>query len=397
MFAAVPVDDDADDDASVFGPPLPPDDRLWRHPSELNWQRAAPGRQRKESRPWGLAMVAGTVGAVVAVGAIALVHGFEPTVVEQRFDPSVSSALAGRSSGSDDDVAAIAADVSTAIARLEARTAGTDVTGSAVVVRDGAYLVTNAHLVEGAEVVRIFTADGKERDASVVGTDKTSDVAVLKIAGSGLAIAKIGSTADLRVGERAIAVGAPAASGSGPSVTVGVVSALGRRVDAVDGTPLHGVIQTDAPVAPEAAGGALVDGNGAIIGITTVIGDNDVLRALGTAIPIEIAMDAADDIIATGHAHYAWLGIEGEDLDADMAKSLGLAGGARVRAVVAGSPAANAGLAVGDVIVAFGDTPVASISALVVALRVRDGGDAVAVGYVRGGKQATATVTLADK
>ena len=396
MFASVPVDDDADDDASVFGQPLPPDDRLWRHPSELSWgARAAPARA--SARPWTLAMAAGTVGAILAVGAITVVNGLQPGAVEERFEPTVSSALSsGLTGGGRDEIVVITEDVSSAVARLEAHGTAGDITGSAVLVRDGAYLLTNAQLVDGADTIRIFTSDGTEREATLVGVDPVTAVAVLKVAAIGLPLAKIGSTTDLQVGERAIVIGAPAASGDSPSVTVGVVSAMGRRLAAVDGTPLHGMIQTDAPVAPGAAGGALVDRDGAVIGIATALSDGGSL-GFGGATPIEVAMAAADDIITTGKAHHAWLGIEGDDLDGDGAAALGIKGGARVRTVADGSPAAAAGLEADDVIVTVDDTTVTSMSELVAALRQHDSGQKIRLRYLRNGKPTTTTVTLAER
>jgi S1-C subfamily serine protease len=341
-------------------------------------------------------MAAGTIGAVLTVGVISLVHGLQPQVVEKRFEPTVSSALTqGLAGGSErDDVVEIAQDMGAAVARLETQSPNGDVTGSAVLVRDGAYLLTNAELVEGATRVRIFTVDGKERDATVVGADPVTDVAVLKVAATGLATAKIGSTTSLRVGQKAIAIGAPAASGNGPSVTVGVVSGLGRRVSGAAGT-LHGMIETDARIAPESAGGALVDSAGQVIGITTLL-DGSVL-ALGAATPIEVAMAAADDIIRTGRAHHSWLGIEGDDLDEESAASLNISGGARVGTVVDQSPAALAGLLPGDIIVAIDGTDVTSMSDLVVTLRTHKAGDNVKVHYLRTGHPAMATVTLAEK
>ncbi|MDQ1373044.1 MAG: hypothetical protein QOJ09_382, partial [Actinomycetota bacterium] len=195
---------------------------------------------------------------------------------------------------------------------------------------------------------------------------------------------------NLKVGNQAIAIGSPLGLAGGPSLSVGVVSALGRQVDSRDGPPLLDMIQTDAPIAPGSSGGALLDGNGSVIGITTAIAVSDVgAEGLGFATPIDIARDVAEQLITTGKVVHVWLGIEGEDAAANS--------GALVRKIRAASPAADAGIHERDVITSVQAKPVTSMSALVVALRTRKPGQVVKIGLVRDGKPMTVDVTLVDR
>jgi putative serine protease PepD len=398
----MPLDDDADDDASAFGPPLPPDDRLWRHPSEVSWvapaaTTAAPSPHDR-GRPWAVALIAGMAGAALAVSAVAMVHGLDNRVVEHDATTvphrsAVSQTLTSATTA----IAALAQQVAPAVVRVEAASDKGTASGSGVVLRAEGYVLTTAHLLEEAERVMVVTADGASHGATVVGVDPTLDVAVVKVSASGLRSMAMGSSKSLVVGQAAVAIGAPGAPGDSLSVTSGVISALDRKVSTEEGSVLRGMIQIDAPVPPDAAGGALVDGSGALIGITTSLNGDPPMVGLGFATPIEMAAAAATDIIATGKARHGWLGVEGDDLDRATASSLGVAGGAHVRTVVTGSPAAKAGIAVGDVIVAVGTTSVSSMSQLSGILRQHRPGDTLAVSLLRGSDRYTVSITLADQ
>ena len=190
--------------------------------------------------------------------------------------------------------------------------------------------------------MQVILSDGTTLVGRVVGTDTMTDIAVLKIDRDNLPVAVLGSATDLQSGQAAIAIGSPLGPAGGPSVTVGVISALGRRVNSADGVELHDMIQTDAPTAVGSSGGALCDGSGSVIGMTTAISTSTdpAANALGYAIPVEIVRAVADDIIATGSARHSWLGVEGADLDAANAKDMGVTGGAKITKVVDNSPAA---------------------------------------------------------
>ncbi len=165
-----------------------------------------------------------------------------------------------------------------------------------------------------------------------------------------------------------------------------------------DGVPLIDMIQTDAPTSPSLAGGALVDQWGEVIGImTTPAVDDSSPRGLGFATPVDVARSVADQLIATGHASHAWLGVEGSDLDSMTASELGLTGAAEVEQVVAGSPAARSGLAVADVVVQLDNTQITSMGSLMVSLREHRPGDRVTIAFLRNGRRHSAQVVLTER
>ena len=387
----MPIDETPDEE-SGFGQPLPPDDRLWRHPSEVGdeiFQDTPLLTERRSSRPWPLVLVAGLVGAGAAVATIAVIGGLDPRVVERDVVERVAvtpviSALGGAAESG--DIVGIADLASPSIVRLELQGDDGRSVGSGVLIRDDGHLLTNAHVAETADSIVVVRADGQEDEGVVIGTDPHTDIAVVKIEGEGHQPAVLGSALEVEVGETAIAIGSPLGLEGGPSVTVGVVSATGRSLPGEDGVTLYDMLQTDAPIAPGSSGGALLDSTGAVIGITTAIAVSDVgAEGLGFATPIDIARAVADDIIETGQARHVWLGVEGSDLEAAAARELDVDGGATVLEVMAGSPAEAAGLAPDDIIVSVQGAAIGSMSALVVALRSHDPGEEVEIGYLRGG------------
>lgn len=392
-------DDDREHEASgTFRSPPAPDDRLWRHPTEVG-APSAPPPGAPHGRSWGVALLSATVASVLTFGLIAATGSLDrddarPAVVREAV-PAITPVGAGPDL---DPVVRIAEEVSPAIARIQVNGESPG-TGSGVVFRDDGYLLTNAHVVEGAEDLDVVLADGSEHPATLVGTDPLTDVAVVKIEGDvPFSVAVLGSAGGLQVGQATVAIGSPLGLIGGSSVTTGVVSALGRRVSTPEGPPLLDMIQTDAAIAPGSSGGALLDANGSVIGITTAIVVSDGgAEGFGFATPIDIARSVAEDIIATGRAVHVWLGIEGRDLDAASAKARGLDGGAVVIDVVGASPAARAGLAADDVIVAMSGARVPSMSALVIALREHEPGERVDLEVVRRGERSTIDVELASR
>lgn len=398
-------DDDADDDVAGGGPPLPPDDRLWRHPSELR-EHGLGGGVMAPTTPlvpqrllsWPAALAAGVTGAALAIGVIALTGALSPRVVERSVvekvavTPVVSSPMVRGERG----VVAVAERLRPAIVRLDVELAEGAATGSGVIFRDDGLVLTSAHVVLDATAISVELTDGRRLDGHLVGLDIATDVAVVDLEGDGFPVAVLGTSEGLEVGSPTIAIGSPLGLAGGPSVTTGVISALDRRVDAPGGEPLHGMIQTDAPIAPGSSGGALVDANGAVIGITTAVA-SDAGGRFGFATPIDLAHRVAEQLLETGRMAHGWLGVEGADLGADDAQAIGVGGGAIVRAVADDSPAAAAGLEAGDVITEVDGVPVTSISGLVVALRAHDPGDDIVVGYWRAGRHDAASVTLAER
>ncbi len=273
----------------------------------------------------------------------------------------------------DEALDAYSAAVSTAAARLipsvaslrvERRAGGWGGTGSAVAFTPDGYLVTNAHVVAGAERGSASFVDGDELGFEVVGRDPLSDLAVVRATSSALIAAPFGDASRLRVGQLVVAVGNPL--GFAGSVTAGVVSALGRSLAARDGGAsrlVENVIQTDAALNPGNSGGALADVRGRVVGINTAVAG----VGLGLAVPID---DATRLILAAlvhdGRVRRAYLGIVGgtRRLSASLAEQLGRTTGLEVVQLLDGSPAAAAGVRAGDVILSLDGRPIAGVGDL---------------------------------
>jgi S1-C subfamily serine protease len=385
-------EDGLDDDPSSYRTPPPPDDRLWRHPSEVL------SKQSAGERTWLVASISGMVGALLASAVVVVAGGLgqrgSERVIERQEMPvqTVSTGTTGSQS-----VVDIAQRVRPAITQILVEGKDGAASGSGVLFRSDGHLLTNFHVIDGADAVKVVIDSGRELTATVIGSDPDNDVAVLKIDGGPFPVATLGSAADLRVGQPAIAIGSPLGLAGGPSVTVGVVSALHRRLDTRAGPPLLDMIQTDAPISPGSSGGALLDANGAVIGLTTAVATSDGAQGLGFATPIDVARSSADQLIAGGKVVHVWLGIEGTDVDPTTAKDLSIEGGALVGRVVKDSPADKGGLQVRDVIVAVDNQPVKTMGALVVALRGRSPGSTVSLDVRRGKDQKRMTVSLVER
>jgi S1-C subfamily serine protease len=254
--------------------------------------------------------------------------------------------------------------------------------GSGVVVTGDGFIVTSAHVVERARRVRASFIDGTEHEADVVGLDVLSDLAVLRARGDGLVPADLGDATRLRVGQLVVAIGNP--HGFNFSVTAGVVSALGRSLPTRGGRIVDNVIQTDASLNPGNSGGALADGAGRVVGINTAVAG----VGLGLAVPINDATRAIiGALMSEGRVRRAYLGIagDGRPLPPRLARELGRTAGVEVVEVVAGSPAAAAGLRPEDLIVAVDGIPVArvdEVQRLMVGDRI---GSRISLDVVRGG------------
>ena len=290
------MDEGPEDESPSFRAPLPPSDRLWRHPSEMGGG-GDPGSQTAlqgggARRPWVVALVGGGVGACVALGVMALFGMLDHKVVERLvIEREAVAPAAATVSTPSASVAGVVKNAAPAIARLEVIGAIGAASGSGVLFRDDGYLITNAHVVSDATAINVILADGSQHEGSLVGSDPDSDIAVVKIGGSGHPIALLGQAATLQVGQTAIVIGSPLGLEGGPSVTLGVISALNRTVDTHGGdAALTGMIQTDASIAAGSSGGGLFDTNGALVGITTAVAITESgTEGLGFAIPIEDA------------------------------------------------------------------------------------------------------------
>jgi S1-C subfamily serine protease len=258
-------------------------------------------------------------------------------------------------------VTAVADAVLPSVASLAVHTRRGDGAGSASVITPDGYLLTSAHVVAGARSAQATFTDGTTVAADVAGRDELSDLAVLKVRGSVPPAVTMGRAEDLRVGQLVVAVGNPL--GLAGSVTAGIVSGLGRSLPTRNGRVVDEVIQTDAALNPGNSGGVLADGRGRMVGVSTAVAG----VGLGLAVPIN---KSTHKIIAalmhTGRVRRAWLGIAGSHVSVPpaVADKLGTAQGLQVASVVAGSPAAKAGVRRGDIVVSVDGHRVVTATAI---------------------------------
>lgn len=263
-----------------------------------------------------------------------------------------------------------------------------------VINAEKGYILTNNHVVNGADKISVQLSDGREVDAKLIGHDEQTDIALIQVSGvKGLTQVKVADSDQLKVGDFAVAIGNP--FGLGQTATSGIVSALGRSGLNLEG--LENFIQTDAAINRGNSGGALVNLNGELIGINTAIlssaGGN---IGIGFAIPGNMAMNLAQQLIEFGEVKRGQLGIKGTEMTAEMAKAFNVDAqrGAFVNEVLPGSAAAKAGVKAGDIITSLDDKAVESFAALRVKIGTTAPGKEVKVGLLRDGKPQTLTVKL---
>ena len=344
-------------------------------------------------RPWFIPVVAGFLGATLAVaGVLAFDLGRSQNTITDRVTERVITELVS-SQNVDSRAAAVALVVVPSVVTVELPNAS----GSGVILdAENGYIVTNQHVVTNATTVSIILSDGRKYEGEVLGTDILTDLAVVQIEGDGLTAIDLGSTEGLIVGDSAIAVGNPLGLRGGPTVTVGVLSAFDRQVQGdTPSEDLFGMIQTDAPFNRGSSGGALVDNQGRLIGITTALGVTDLgAEGLGFAIPVEVVSRVADEIIATGSSGHAFLGIEGTTELIDLSDGAQAPVGVIVSQLLDGSSAGANGIRTGDVITTLDDQPVTTMEGLISILRRFSPDDQVTVGVNRNGETLTVVLRL---
>jgi len=268
--------------------------------------------------------------------------------------------------------------------------------GSGVVIDESGYVLTNNHVVAGAERVDVKLSDGQlMRDVKVVGTDPLTDIAVLKVDAGGLTAAQWGDSDELSVGDPVLAIGSP--FGLDQTVTAGIVSAKGRR-GVVEDLSYQDFLQTDAALNPGNSGGPLVDMSGKVVGINTAIFGQR-YQGISFAIPSQIARNVYEQLLAKGAVSRGWLGVAMQELDEKLARQLGLESteGALVAGVVPGSPAEKAGIEPGDVIVRWNDEEITCRGDLGLAVGGTRPGSQAKVVLMREGRELEATVTVGDR
>ena len=301
---------------------------------------------------------------------------------------------------------AVIAKVRPAVVEVNVTTQQGGAIGSGVIIDGRGYIVTNNHVVDGAQSMTVTLYDGTNLKAQLVGTDPADDLAVVKITppSKGLTVAQIGDSSKLIVGEDVLAIGNPL--GITQTVTHGIISALGRSVsEGQGGAIIPNAIQTDAAINPGNSGGALVDMQGNLIGIPTLTAIdpefNTPASGVGFAIPSNRVATIVPQIISTGsvtHTGRAALGVRVADVDANLAAqdNLSVDHGAYVAQVVPNGAASAAGIQAGDVIVGIDNTPVNDTQSLGEALASHNPGDVVAVHIYRGSQQMTINVKLGE-
>ena len=342
---------------------------------------------------------AALAGAGAGAGAVALSHG------SSHHTSTVAAAPAGQianvASQSSLTVGQIAKQSTSAVVEVDATSTSAQspfpdgggrgsqsATGTGFVFDADGHIVTNEHVVDGASSVSVQLSDGSTWKATVVGTDISSDLAVLKITApaSKLTPLALADSTKVAVGDGVVAIGNP--FGLDGSVTSGIVSAVDREIQAPDSTPIEGAIQTDAAINHGNSGGPLLDLHGKVIGVTSQIeSDSGGSDGVGFAIPSNTVRTVVAQLIATGKAQHALLGVNVKTAS----------GGVGIAQVQQGSGADSAGLKVGDVITAVGGTPVSTAQRLRAVIASHAPGDKLSLSVLRNGKTSTVTVTLGSR
>ena len=265
--------------------------------------------------------------------------------------------------------------------------------GSGVVITDEGLIMTNHHVIDNSTEVRVIFEDGRLYEATIIGSDKLTDIGLIKINASNLIPIAIGNSDKMLVGDLAVAIGHPLTLGAAPTVTTGVVSALERRLDVGGDTmgsavTLFGLMQTDAPITRGSSGGALINKNGELIGITTAIATADVgAEGLGFAVPINLALGIAEDLISDGKILHAFLGILGAQHFETAADGARVFSGVYIQELYGPGgeifAIGKAGALPGDVIKTINGESVKTLDGLITILRTKRAGDQVEIQIMR--------------
>jgi putative serine protease PepD len=374
-------------------------------PEPVSAAQTAPSRRAGRLRIGLAGLVA---GALIGGGAGAGVAALADDPASASSTSASAQAVTIKNPDTATTATAAAAKAAPSVVTIYVSSGSNSGSGSGVILTDDGYVLTNNHVVTlegaGTGTVQVRTADGTLYDATVVGTDPSSDLAVVKLDGaSGLTPAAFANSDKVQVGDVAVAIGAPL--GLSNTVTDGIISATGRAVatgSTQDDTTVIDALQTDAAINPGNSGGALVNGAGEVIGINSAIAtvasgapgsqSQSGNIGVGFAIPSNTAQRIAKELIANGTATRAFLGVSTQTAADDQ--NSGVGNGAEIVSVEPDSAAAKAGLQAGDVVTAVGDRPVTTSTELTAAVRSKAPGDTVTLTVRRGSDTSTAEVTL---
>jgi putative serine protease PepD len=397
-------------------PPAPP-----TGPGGSSFQKQQPPRRERRGFV-GTAGVALLAAVLASGGTYAVTQLTEPVSPSTTASASTTTQNQGTSptvvqgNATAPDWTAVAKAVSPSVVSIDVTTQQGSGAGSGVILDDSGHVLTNNHVVgdaTGNGSIAVTLADGRTYEATIVGTDPSTDLAVIKLASapSDLTPISLGDSTVLKVGDPVMAVGNPL--GLSGTVTTGIVSALNRPVSTSEASPspngqtssdtvVTNAIQTSAAINPGNSGGALVNAQGELIGINSSIaslggsqGSQSGNIGIGFAIPVKEAQSIADQLIKTGQAQHAFLGVSAKDTTVKDGSAQ--RAGAEVASVSDGTPAAAAGLRTGDVIIAVDGQPVDSSTALVAQIRAMTAGDKATVTLIRDGARQDVQVTLAVK
>lgn len=399
-YRPLPSDNPYGDYASLEAPPAAPAPASPAAPAAGS-SAGARGRRPRKSRVWPAVFAAGLLGAGLGSLGTAYLVGEQnipatpgPTVAAQN---AAAPTVAGTP-----DWAAIAEKVRPSVVAIQVNRQGGSGAGSGVIFDDEGRVLTNNHVVESAESLQIMLVDGRLFRAEIVGTDPTTDLAVVEISDppADLVAGEFGTSATLEVGQPVMAVGNPL--GLDSTVTTGIISALERPVMASDSdrsnATITNAIQVDAAINPGNSGGPLFNSAGQVIGINSSIATTSRTAGsvgLGFAIPIDLGHQIAGQLILNGEAEHAFLGVSMTDAAATVDGITRI--GARVEQVEPGTPAAQAGIREGDVIVGIDDKVVGSAESLTGFVREYRSGDHVTLTLIRSGAQHEVEATLTTR
>lgn len=399
-------DDELDDEGSS-GPLLPPDDRLWRHPSELAFtgpvrrggpaaalvgdpiRRLRPVPGRIDTRLWPIVVLSATIGGLLATGILYASGVMRTSKVTVALERDVDSSPTVMARASTFLVAAEHVRPS-CVVLVATGSRGTKVAYGVVFRSDGMALTT-ARALAGATQITATVGGSRRVTARVVATDAASDLGVVKLTGSSFVPAPLGSALDVRVGDPVIAVHPPSKARNDVPGDEGSIGALGQDLE-TGGARLEDLMRVDTTVAPSVTGGPVLDSHGVVVGIATAAG-----ASVSYATPIDLARQFANQLIAAGHVVRVWLGVQGIDLSASSARVMAVAGGAVITRVDGGSPAATAGLNPGDIVVGIDNRAVTSMANLVMAVHAESPGSRVELDVERDGRVHTASVVVTPR
>jgi S1-C subfamily serine protease len=375
--------------------------------------------------PYASLVLAAALGGAAAVGGVALLGGLDDggtTVVTETASASTREAPQRSTTGAL-TVNEIYERAASGVVQITSRSRVADAfaptvvpraLGSGFVIDKAGHIVTNFHVVEGADEIRVSFSNRDTVEAELVGSDPSTDLALLEVdtSSSALTPLSLGDSTDVRVGDDVVAIGNP--FGYDRTVTAGIVSAVQRQIRSPNRFFIDHVIQTDAPINQGNSGGPLLNTRGEVIGVNTQIETGNIATGnvgIGFAVPSNTVKDVVAQLLRTGRVNHAYLGISGQPISADLADTYNLPveSGVLVEDVRAGTGADKAGLQDGDtqvvvagqtyvlggdIIVSFEGKAIASIEELIEAISEHKPGDKVKVGFYRDGKRSNVTVTL---